>query len=68
MSEFQYLLPNASLSKDLFERTQKQLNNYVNKKKITKSPTFFLSLLMEGRQQRTSIICTWPQKLPGCPN
>ena len=41
ISEFQYLLSNASLSTNLFERTQKQINNCVNKKKITKSPTFF---------------------------
>ena len=42
ISEFQYLLPNASLSEKLFKRCQKQLSYYINKKKITKSPTHYL--------------------------
>ena len=42
ISEFQYLLPNASLSEKLFKRCQKQLSYYINKKKITKLPTYCL--------------------------
>ena len=41
IAEFQYLLSNASLSTNFFDRTQKQINKYVNKKRLTKSPTFF---------------------------
>ena len=42
ISEFQYLLPNASLSEKLLKRCQKHISYYINKKKITKSPTYFL--------------------------
>ena len=37
------MLPNASLSENLFNRCQKQLSYYINKKKITKAPTFFFN-------------------------
>ena len=42
ISEFQFLLANASLSEILFKRCQKRISNYVNKKSLTKKPTYYL--------------------------